>query len=172
MKMMMIHPNRCTGCQNCELACSIAKGSGSSLGSSRIHVFTWMDAGISVPTVCQQCGDAPCVSVCPTGAMHQDVDLGYVVWDSDRCIRCKMCTQACPFGDALYSSEQDAILKCDTCRGDPQCVKNCPERALEWVEDRQSTFSRRSSYAERFREPFGELQKEGTTHGSRLRVSI
>ncbi len=157
MKMMMIHPNRCIGCQNCELACSIAKGTDSSLGSSRIHIFTWADSGVSVPTVCQQCGDAPCVTVCPTGAMHQDPNAGYVVWDSDRCIRCKMCTQACPFGDAVYSARQDVILKCDTCQGDPQCVKNCPEHALEWVEDRQSTLSRRYSYAERFKEPLEEL---------------
>jgi carbon-monoxide dehydrogenase iron sulfur subunit len=157
-KILMIHPDKCTGCQNCMLACSFANDGGTfRLVASRVHVYLWEREGIAVPMMCQQCGDAPCIAVCPTGAMHRDLSTDSVAWDASRCIRCRMCVQACPFGNAVYDSLTESILKCDNCSGDPACVRFCPNGALEFVEDTVSTRSRKKAIAAKFKEAFQEV---------------
>ena len=153
-RLLMIHPDKCTGCENCVLACSYAHEKDFRPAATRIHVFTWEREGISVPMMCQQCGDAPCISVCPTGAMHRMTGESVVDWDMNKCIRCRMCTQACPFGNAVYDSRTNSVLKCDECEGDPACVRMCPNKALEFVADTISTRSRKKAFATKFKEAF------------------
>jgi len=100
--MLMIYPDRCTGCQNCTLACSVFHDGEFRPHTSRIQVTTWESEGFSMPTTCQQCEDAPCVAVCPTGAMHDDLTMNRVAWDEVKCIGCRMCTLACPFGAVVF----------------------------------------------------------------------
>ena len=50
-----------------------------------------------VPVSCQQCRNAPCTKVCPTGATWTEPD-GVVVIDYDWCIGCRYCMAACPYG--------------------------------------------------------------------------
>jgi len=78
--------------------------------------------GISVPTTCEQCEDAPCVAVCPTSAMFNDPAMNRVGWEEAKCIGCRMCTLACPFGAVVYETSRRRILKCDLCGGAPECV--------------------------------------------------
>lgn len=156
-KIIMIHPDKCTGCKNCANACSFSKEQRARPAASRIHVYTWEREGISVPMMCQQCSDAPCVSVCPTGAMFRRAGETLVNYDSAKCIRCRMCVQACPFGNAVYDSVTDAILKCDTCQGAPACVAACPVKAIEYIEENVSTRSRKKAFAEKFKEAFQEV---------------
>jgi carbon-monoxide dehydrogenase iron sulfur subunit len=151
-KMLMIHPERCVGCQACEMACAFEHEGSQRFEASRVHVYKWAFEGISVPMLCQQCSDAACVSVCPTGAMHRNLETGLTDWDENRCIRCKMCTMACPFGNAVYDSLTDSIFKCDTCQGDPACVKLCPSDALEYVDDTASNVSRQRDFAAKVKE--------------------
>jgi Fe-S-cluster-containing hydrogenase component 2 len=156
-KLLMIHPDKCTGCKSCVLACSFAHEKDFRPAGSRIHVFTWDREGMSVPMMCQQCGDAPCVSICPTGAMHRMTEDGVVYWHRNTCILCKMCTQACPFGNAVYDSLTRSILKCDECGGDPACVRMCPNQALEFVEDTISTRTSKKAFAGKLKEAFQEV---------------
>ncbi len=156
-KIIMIHPEKCTGCKSCTLACAYFHEEVSRPAASRIHVFNWEREQFSVPMMCQQCDDAPCVSVCPTGAMHRTGGDILVEYDQTKCIRCRMCVQACPFGNATYDMETNKILKCDTCAGAPECVAICPNGALEYVEDTTSTRSRRRVFANKFREAFKEV---------------
>lgn len=156
-KIMMIHPEKCTGCRNCVMACSYKKENLFRPPASRIHVYTWEREGFSVPMMCQQCNDAPCVSVCPTGAMHRTENSTLIGYDGNRCIRCRMCVQACPFGNAVYDSFTDRIIKCDTCDGDPACVAVCPTHAIEYVEENVSTRSRKKAFAKKFKEAFQEV---------------
>jgi Fe-S-cluster-containing hydrogenase component 2 len=79
---------------------------------------------------------------------------GLVEWDAKRCIRCRMCVQACPFGNAVYDGLSNSIFKCDTCAGAPECVTFCPNKALEFAEDTLSTRSRKKAFAAKFKEAF------------------
>jgi Fe-S-cluster-containing dehydrogenase component/formate-dependent nitrite reductase membrane component NrfD len=84
---------------------------------------------------CNHCTDAPCVTICPTQALYKRKD-GIVDFDTDRCIGCKSCMQACPY-DALYiDPNEHTAQKCNYCahRVDvglqPACVVVCPEQAI------------------------------------------
>jgi Fe-S-cluster-containing hydrogenase component 2 len=156
-KILMIHPEKCTGCRNCTLACSYNKEGQFRPAASRIHVFTWEREGFSVPIMCQQCNDAPCISVCPTNSMYRLPGITLVEYDSRDCIRCRMCVQACPFGNAIYDSFTNTILKCDTCNGDPACVQFCPTKALTFEDETVSTRSRKKALAAKIKDAFQEV---------------
>jgi Fe-S-cluster-containing hydrogenase component 2 len=68
-----------------------------------------------------------------------------------------MCTVVCPFGNAVYESEGNRIIKCDLCDGDPECVRFCPSEALTYIEDTIAVRSRKKAYAAKFREAFKEV---------------
>ena len=149
--VLMIHPDRCTGCRNCSLACSFRHEGQFRPAASRVHVYSWERKGFSVPTMCQQCDTAPCVNVCPTGALNRAKGTTLVAYKRANCIGCRMCTMACPFGAAVYDSVTETILKCDLCDGDPACVQFCPNQALEFVEDSIATRSRMKVFASKFK---------------------
>lgn len=155
-KMIMIHPDRCVGCKSCVAACAFAHEGSQRPEASRVHVYTFPWEGVSVPMLCQHCSDAACITVCPTGAMHRNDVTAQVELDASRCIRCRMCTMACPFGNTVYDSFTDSILKCDVCQGDPSCVKVCPSDALEYVDDTVSTSSRQKNFASKLKDVFQE----------------
>jgi Fe-S-cluster-containing hydrogenase component 2 len=67
-----------------------------------------------------------------------------------------MCTVACPFGNAIYDVSTGNILKCDTCDGDPECVRFCPDGALEYTDDTIATRSRKKAFAAKFKQAFME----------------
>jgi len=86
--------------------------------------------------------------------MSRNRASGLVEWDAKRCIRCRMCVQACPFGNAVYDTLSNSIFKCDTCAGAPECVAFCPNKALEFSEDTLSTRSRKKAFAAKFKDAF------------------
>lgn len=155
-KMLVIHPDKCTGCRNCELACSMAHEGSFRPRAGRVHVYSWEREGFSVPMMCQQCDDAACVTVCMPHALTRNAVTGRVDLDHSKCIGCKMCVQACPFGSAVWDTKTAKILKCDTCDGDPACATYCPTNALEWVEDLVSTRARKKSFATKLKNAFSE----------------
>ncbi|HOG17260.1 MAG TPA: 4Fe-4S dicluster domain-containing protein [Syntrophales bacterium] len=157
-KMLMIYPDRCTGCRNCELACSFFHDGEFRPHASRIHVTNWELESFSMPTTCQQCDDAPCVGVCPTGAMHAEPEKNRVGWDETKCIGCRMCTLACPFGAVVYESSKRRIVKCDLCDGAPECAAFCPVKALEYVEEIDSARARTKAVAVDFKRTFEEVK--------------
>lgn len=149
-KILMIYPDRCTGCRNCIDTCAFEHDD-----TSRIDILTWEDEDFSVPVVCRQCDDAPCVNVCPTKAMHHGPPGSNLVeYDKELCIGCKLCVIVCPFGGARYDSTSMSIAKCDTCDGDPQCVEICPNEALEFVDDEELTRARKSDVGKSLRSVF------------------
>jgi len=64
---------------------------------------------------------------------------------------------ACPFGNAVYDAAGRAIIKCDMCKGDPECVRFCPNEALTYVEDTIAVRARKKAFAAKFKEPFKEV---------------
>jgi len=81
---------------------------------------------------------------------------GWLELDKDKCIGCKMCVQACPFGRSVWDELTHKVLKCDNCGGDPACAKMCPTHATEWVDDLVATRTRKRTFAERFKKTFSE----------------
>ncbi|MGH9381319.1 MAG: 4Fe-4S dicluster domain-containing protein [Thermoanaerobaculia bacterium] len=133
----------CIGCHACTVACKAENDV--PLGSFRTWV-KWIEHG-SFPDTrrsaavlrCNHCADAPCITICPTRALHKRPD-GIVDLDRDRCIGCASCIQACPY-DALHIDDRHGTAaKCHLCahRLDvglaPACVSVCPEEAIHVID--------------------------------------
>ena len=128
-----VTPSRCIGCRTCELACAFshpAKGQG--IGRSRV---TTLDTGgqVFIPLLCLQCEEAACVKACPVEALKRNEKTGAVEVIEERCIRCKACVPACPFGNMYAGDPREVVFKCDLCEGQPKCALFCPTRALEYL---------------------------------------
>jgi tetrathionate reductase subunit B len=105
-----------------------------------------------VPKLCNQCAHPPCVQVCPVGATFQTKD-GVVLVDEKRCIGCRYCIQACPYGARYLNPVTKTADKCTFCyhritKGKlPACVEVCPTEArifgdLKGKADRLVSFQR------------------------------
>lgn len=140
---------RCNGCKACQVACADKNDLAPGVRWRRVveysggtwavngHTFTPNVFTYYTSVACNHCEDPACVAVCPTTAMHQGDD-GVVTVDPKKCIGCKYCTWACPYGAPQYDAEVKHMTKCDLCADyratgqDPACVAACPSRALDW----------------------------------------
>ena len=136
-KMIMIDTNKCGGCRTCEMVCSWFHNKGEfNPRRGRISVIKKEAEGVNIPFMCLQCDDPYCMKVCPKNAIYIDENTGAKIIDSQKCIRCKLCMIACPFGGIAFDSKDSKIIKCDFCQdeGIPQCVKWCPKEALTLID--------------------------------------
>jgi electron transport protein HydN len=152
-------PARCIGCRTCELACAVAHPSGAApgpltAGTLSPNLSTVKTKTVSAAVTCHHCEDAPCLNACPTAAISYR--QGTVQIAQDRCIGCKTCMMACPFGAirvtagpvfrrfagmTLALGIRARAQKCDLCidlPGGPACVSVCPTKALRLVDSHQA----------------------------------
>ncbi|MDO5505048.1 MAG: 4Fe-4S dicluster domain-containing protein [Pseudoxanthomonas suwonensis] len=108
------------------------------------------------PRSCLHCDTPQCVTVCPTGASFKRAEDGIVLVDEDKCIGCKLCSWACPYGAREYSHVEGVMKKCTLCvdriynqhlpeaERQPACVQACPTRARHFGDlgDPQSEVSK------------------------------
>ncbi len=152
MKVLSIDISKCTGCRACEYACSFKHTGTFNRWDSRISISQFLEDFVFIPTVCTQCEEAYCVNVCPTGALSKNYETGVVEFDSNKCIVCKQCTMACPWGSIKLNHTAKEIIKCDLCGGDPECVKVCHVGALEFTEVEDMVMDKRFRSATRLKE--------------------
>src|SRR5690606_30181478 len=67
------------------------------------------------PRSCLHCETPACVTVCPTGASYKRAEDGIVLVDEAKCIGCKLCSWACPYGAREYSAVEGVMKKCTLC---------------------------------------------------------
>jgi carbon-monoxide dehydrogenase iron sulfur subunit len=131
--VLNVEHERCTGCQSCTIACATKRERICNPLLGRIQIATLRSEGIHIPVVCRQCEDAPCQRVCPVDALPRDPATQVISIDYNRCIGCRYCVQACPFGAVFMNVATRKVMKCDQCDGDPMCVKVCHNQAIKYV---------------------------------------
>ena len=109
---MVIDLEKCTGCQACTAACAME--------NNRLPGENWQDViyftegeypSVQVkwfPRPCMHCENPSCVHVCPTRATTKTSD-GFVLIDWEKCIGCKYCMIACPYGVRFYTDEKPLV---------------------------------------------------------------
>ena len=132
-KLLLFNVSKCTGCRTCEMACSLIQTGVCNPASSRRRTISFDEDILDVPMQCQQCDDPACMKICPTEAIYVDDMTGAKIINYDKCIGCKMCSIACPFGAISVDPLNKKVVKCDLCSGDPACAKFCPTGAIEYI---------------------------------------
>lgn len=131
--------NKCIGCHTCEIVCKLEN-------KVPISVWRiWVKEGLKgkyplvrkvfLPVMCNHCENPTCVTVCPVKASIKRED-GIVIVDPHRCIGCRYCMAACPYGMRYVNPLIGIVQKCDFClhrienNNKPACVASCPAKAL------------------------------------------
>jgi len=187
---VLVDTTLCLGCRSCEAACAEANGlpEPERLGDETIfanrretseHQFTVVNQakGAGEPryakTQCMHCIVPACASACPVKALDK-TEAGPVVYHADRCIGCRYCMIACPFGVPKYEYDKAIpyVRKCTMCAArlaqgkSPACVESCPAGALQFgtrsamlAEARRRVFAPDSKYVPHI---YGENEAGGT----------
>ena len=134
MKRIMITPEKCAGCRQCEMVCSFKHTGEFSPSLAKVTVIKDDRDGLDYPVLCHQCTQCPPQEICPTGAITKS-SKGWTRVKGEVCIGCGACLDACKYG--AIKLREKAII-CDLCISDPECVKRCPTGALEYVEAPES----------------------------------
>jgi Fe-S-cluster-containing dehydrogenase component len=134
-----LDPSRCIGCRSCVAACAECD---THRGTSMIHVdeLDRRSTIATIPIVCMHCDDPTCAEVCPADAIKKNEDGVVQSALKPRCIACKNCELACPFGvPRVFTIGIEQMMKCDMCYDRtsvgkrPMCATVCPSQALAYV---------------------------------------
>lgn len=152
-KLVIADPGTCIGCRTCEIACVLAHAAPGALAtlspaSFNPRLTVVKTAKVTTAIQCRQCEDAPCVAVCPSGALVYSDQFVQVI--QSKCIGCKSCVMACRFGviellphettlpQSFFSSgKRVEVVKCDLCAhraSGPACIEVCPTKAISLVD--------------------------------------
>lgn len=133
-KFVSADPEKCVGCQVCEYICTMSHEGNFNPLKSRIRVVR-INQLVNLAVTCRLCNDPPCVAACPRDALTQSEETGVINVDKDKCDGCGWCIEACDYGAMMMHPELKIVTVCDLCKekGEPQCVKWCPEEALDLV---------------------------------------
>lgn len=125
MKILVAHPNKCTGCRSCMLICSFMHTDACNYHDSRIKIVSDEAHGMHTPVLCLFCEDPLCISACPVEALSRNPKTSAIQIDVGLCNGCQLCIPACPFEAIFFDPENQKAFTCDLCQGDPECVKIC-----------------------------------------------
>ena len=158
---LVIDLDTCVGCQACVTNCKEWNTGGhmapltdidaygaepDGVWFNRVHTYEQTTGcgssrTVHFPRSCLHCEQPACVSVCPTGASYKRTSDGIVLVDEDKCIGCKLCSWACPYGAREFDTDVGVMKKCTLCVDRiynqnlpevdrvPACVATCPTGA-------------------------------------------
>ncbi|MFW6018137.1 MAG: 4Fe-4S dicluster domain-containing protein [Halapricum sp.] len=184
-------PSRCIGCHACSISCKQFHGRDSDADDWRTvthhHKGTHPAAedydpstsspieDVPISMSCMHCHDAPCEEVCPTEAIVKRDSDGIVTIDQDKCIGCKYCGWACPFGAPTYG-DNGLMSKCNMCLDQgpgsgagaeskneqdnpiqPNCVSDCVGEAIKAGPEKELIKEASQAAAERFKSNNGRV---------------
>ncbi|MBN1315773.1 MAG: 4Fe-4S dicluster domain-containing protein, partial [Anaerolineales bacterium] len=121
--VMVISMENCTGCEQCTYACQATKNTPDSIQWNVVsHEYTSKGREYHISRPCLHCENPPCTDVCPVGATYRRESDGLVVMDYAKCIGCRYCQVACPYGARSFNWEdpQDAPRSYTPEWGDPE----------------------------------------------------
>ena len=156
---MVVDLALCIGCNACAVACKQENDVPLTKFNTWVESWDVDDGGrirrANLPKLCNHCANPACVHVCPTGASYVDAD-GSVQIDVDKCIGCKYCMAACPFGVRYANEETGDVHKCTfyhhrTANGLlPACAGTCVTHARVFgdLNDPDSDVSKRLAAAD------------------------
>lgn len=160
-KLLVFNVGKCTGCKTCEMACSLSQTGICNPAGSRRRTIHFDEDILDIPMQCQQCDVAACMNICPTGAITLEEATGAKIIQYTKCIGCKMCMLACPFGAISVDPIAKKVIKCDLCGGDPTCAKFCPTKAIEYVTADVYGLTRQREAVKELSRALGILSKGG-----------
>lgn len=142
----------CIGCKTCQVACKDKNNLPVGMRWRRVIQYEsgeWViQDGAYIPsnvavtfvsTACMHCQNPICTQVCPTQAMTKRDD-GIVLIDQSKCVGCRYCEWACPYGAPVFDQTKGVMTKCTMCsdlvdQGQrPVCVEACPQRVMDFGE--------------------------------------
>jgi carbon-monoxide dehydrogenase iron sulfur subunit len=146
MKKIYAFEEKCLGCKLCEVYCKTTHSKSKNI--IKAHKQEKVESAIFIEEIidrksifyfalqCRHCTDPKCVKACISGAMYKDND-GIVKNNKNKCVNCLSCILVCPFGAIKLGKDGKTISKCDLCidYGKSLCVENCPNNALELIEE-------------------------------------
>jgi Fe-S-cluster-containing dehydrogenase component len=104
--VMTIDLETCIGCERCAYACQATNDTATGhLWNIVIHDEDTYEKPVFIARPCMHCEHAPCVEVCPVNATYHRPD-GLVAMDYQRCIGCRYCMVACPYGARVFNWEE------------------------------------------------------------------
>jgi anaerobic dimethyl sulfoxide reductase subunit B (iron-sulfur subunit) len=140
----------CTACKVCQIACQDKNDLPAEIRWRRVLQYgggSWISqdgflapsnvTAYSISFACMHCEQAVCMEVCPTSAISKRED-GVVLIDGDKCIGCRYCQWACPYGAPQFRDDLGVMTKCTFCEDllaqgqNPACVDACVMRCLDF----------------------------------------
>ncbi|MCS4540765.1 MAG: 4Fe-4S binding protein [Euryarchaeota archaeon] len=161
--VLAVDISRCMACFSCAMACAAFHSKGKSVTSAidegvKPAVIVFGDQRGALPIQCQHCEEAPCMMICPTGAISKEKNI--IKINKANCIGCRLCYVICPFG--AVKIVEGRAYKCDLCDGAPECVNACPTKALTYREEAEIAKDHRYKFFSEVIETY--LKKRGVSY--------